>query len=142
MDSLLLPDDAIVILRRAVWQPDAKRSHELMTGSFWWSDELVGEVARLCVGKDNWSFRYLMGYRASVIRGAPNVAFRPVWEQVAQECPDWPGLRPERNSQALAVELHREGRRQCVEFMRWERQLRAKSPKDEPSVAADGNASS
>lgn len=136
MDSLLLPVDAIAVLRRAVWQPDAKRSYELMTGSFWWSDELVHELSRLCVGRDNWSFRYLMGYRASVIRGAPNEALRPVWEQVARECPNWPGLRPERNSPGLAAELHREGRRQCVEFMRWERQVRARAPEAAPGTSS------
>jgi hypothetical protein len=137
MDSLLLPDDAIAVLRRAVWQPDAKRSYELMTGSFWWPDELVHEVSRLCVERDNWSFRYLMGYRASVIRGAPQEAYRPVWEQVARECPDWPGLRPERNSPALAVELHREGRRQCVEFSRLERRLRRKAEEADHTAAPD-----
>lgn len=128
MDSLLLPDDAIVILRRAVWHPDAKRSYEVMTGSLWWTDELMCEVSHLCTGRDNWSYRYLMGFRASVIRGAPNEAFRPVWDQVERECPNWPGLRPERNSVSLAAELRREGRRQCVEFMRWERQLRKANP--------------
>ncbi len=134
MDSLLLPDDAIVILRRAVWQSDAKRSYELMTGSFWWSDELVREVSRLCVGRKDWSYRYLMGYRASVIRGAPDEHLRPVWEQVARECPDWPGLRPERNSPALADELRREERRQCVEFRRLERQFLAETSGTESSA--------
>lgn len=103
MNRFLLPDDAIAILRRAVWQADAKRSYELMTGSFWWSDELVHEVSGLCVERDNWSFRYLMGYRGSLIRGTPEEAYRPV--------------------------LHRERRRQCVALARLERKFRTKQGK-------------
>jgi hypothetical protein len=137
VDSLLLPDDAIAVFRRAVWNPDARRFHEMMTGSFWWTDELVQEVAQLCSGRDNWSFRYLMGYRASVIRGKPDGRFRPVWDQVARECPDWPGLRPERSSVSLGAELHREGRRQCIAFLRWECQMSSNKSDAEPGAAPE-----
>lgn len=137
MDSLLLPDDAIAILRRAVWRPDAARFYEVMSGGFWWTDELVREASRVCVGRDNWSFRYLMGYRASVVRGEPDECLRPVWEQLRRECPAWPGLRPERSSPALAAELRRESRRQCVEFLRWMRDEAGSENTAEPGAAAD-----
>ena len=87
MDTLLLPDNAIAIFRSAVWRPDAARFYEVMSGGFWWTDELVREASRVCVGRDNWSFRYLMGYRALVVRGEPDERLRPAWEQVRRECP-------------------------------------------------------
>jgi hypothetical protein len=137
VDPLLLPDDAIIILRQAIWQPDARRFLEMMTGAFWWTDELVQEIAHLCVARGNWSFRYLMGYRASVIRGKPEERFRPVWDQVARECPDWPGLRPERNCVSLATELHREGRKKCIEFLRLEREIQKRNLTGNPFAAPD-----
>jgi len=138
MDSLLLPNNAIIILRRAFWQPDARRFYEMMTGSFWWTDELIQEVAQLCSGRNNWSFRYLMAYRASLIRGKPNEGFCPVWDQIIRECPNWPGLRPERSSVSLATELHHEGRKQCVAFLRWERQLAKNKGAAKPGTASEG----
>jgi hypothetical protein len=71
-----------------------------------------------------WPFRELIGYRGSVIRGLPDSELRPLWEQVAQACPGWPGLRLERSSPDLAVELRKAGRRFCIEALRVERELR------------------
>jgi hypothetical protein len=124
MDGLLFPEEALDVLRRAAYHPDAERSYEAMSGSFWWSDELVREASYACRRHGSWAFRYLMGYRASVIRDAPDPELLPVWEQVTQECPGWPGLRIERNSPALLTELHRASRRQCAEFLRMEQELR------------------
>src|SRR5262249_5652437 len=103
----------------------------------WWTDELVREIVPLCMARNNWSFRYLMGYRASVVRGEPDERLRPVWDQVVRECPNWPGLRPERSHASLASELHREGRKQCVEFLRFGRQLEKRQ-----AEAKDGTGSS
>lgn len=118
MSVILFPDEALDILRGARYRPEAERSYEIMSGSFWWSDELVGETFAACRRHGSWAFRYLMGYRGSLIRGAPDAELEPVWQQVARACPDWPGLRPERNSPTLAGALHREGRKNCAESLR------------------------
>jgi hypothetical protein len=125
--SLLHPGNAIAILRRATWQPDAERWYEVMSASFWRTDELVNKVADLCAPRGNWAFRFLMGYRGSLIRGEPDDRLKSVWDQVARECPNWPGLRPERNCVSLANELRRKERRRCIEFERLDRELTRKS---------------
>ncbi|MDG3002481.1 hypothetical protein [Paludisphaera mucosa] len=122
MSMLLFPDAALDILRGASYRPEAERSYDILSGSYWWCDELVRETFAACRRHDSWAFRYLMGYRGSLIRGAPDAELMPVWEQVARACPHWPGLRPERNSPTLAGELHREGRKKCAEFLSWERE--------------------
>jgi hypothetical protein len=122
VSELLFPDEALHILRGARYRPDAERSYEVMSDSFWWSDELVREASYVCRRHDSWAFRCLMGYRVSVILGAPDAHLRPVWDQVVRACPEWPGLCRERNSPILARELHRERRKRCVEFLRWERE--------------------
>lgn len=121
MNEQLFPVEALAILRQAKWDANAKRSYDAMSGGFGWSDERLGDVAFLCVEVGNWAFRYLMGYRASLIRGAPREELRAAWDQLRRECPDWPGFRPERASPDLAVELKREDRRICREFLRAER---------------------
>lgn len=98
---MLFPDDAIAILREARWKPDAKREFELMSGGFVWSDEHLGDIALLCVELDNWAFREVIAYRASLIRSAPRTELREPWEQLRRECPDWPGFRPERCDPSL-----------------------------------------
>ena len=118
MNELLFPAEAVAILRQARWDANAQRSYDAMSGGFGWSDEGLNDVALLCVEVGNWAFRYLMGYRASLIRGAPREELRAVWDQLRRECPGWPGFRPERSSPDLAVELKCEDRRISREFLR------------------------
>ncbi len=124
MDVPLFPEEALDILRGAVYYAEAERSYEAMSDSFWWSDELLREASLPCHLHKNWAFRYLMGYRGSVIRGEPDATLQLIWEQVERACPDWPGLHPERFSPTLAKELHRAGRKFRVEFLRDEREFR------------------
>jgi hypothetical protein len=124
MDEMLFPETALAILREARWNPDATHSFEIMSGGFQWSDERLGEAALACIACGSWAFRYLMGYRASLIRGVPREGLRAAWEQLSQECPHWPGFRPERVSPLLSAELDRESRRTCIGFRRFERKLR------------------
>ena len=107
-------------LSKAVYDPDAQRCYEILADSFFWSDELVWEG--FAEFSQDWPFRQLMAYRGTVIRGAPDPDLQPVWEQVAKECPGWPGLRPERSSPALAAALQRARRRAYVELLRLERE--------------------
>lgn len=126
MNGMLFPDEAIAILRAATFDPAVDKFYEVMSDSFWWPDELVRETSEVCRRHNSWAFRFLMGFRGSVIRGEPNAGLLPTWQQVAESCPAWPGLRPERNSPSLASELRREGRRQCVDLRRFEREFTSK----------------
>jgi hypothetical protein len=126
MGTLLFDDEALDFLSKADYDPDAKRSYEIMSDSFVWSDELLLEAFAEFSGA--WPFRELMAYRRSVILCAPDSRLRPVWEQMAKACPEWPGLRPERSSPTLAAALVRERQRACVEFERLERELEREAP--------------
>ena len=92
MGTLLFDDEALDFLSRAVYDPDATRSYEIMSDSFVWSDELLFEAFAEFSGA--WPFRELMAYRHSVMLCAPDSRFGPVWEQVAKTCPGWPGRDP------------------------------------------------
>jgi hypothetical protein len=127
MSEMLFPEPALAILREARWDPDATHSFEIMSGGFQWSDERLGEAALACMACGSWAFRYVMGYRASLIRGVPREGLRPPWDQLLQECPNWPGFCPERVSPLLAAKLDRESRLACVGFRRFERELRKRA---------------
>jgi hypothetical protein len=94
-----------------------------MSGGFQWSDERLGDVASVCMAQSNWAFRFVTGYRASLIRGAPRKELKPAWDQLVRECRDWPGLRPERSSADLAADLAKEARRVEICLRRLERRM-------------------
>jgi hypothetical protein len=116
----MFTEEALEFLREAVYHPRAERTYEMMSDSFIWSDERIWET----MARYDWQVvRTLLGYRGSVIRGAPDIDQRRVWEQVSKSCPEWPGLRPERNSPTLAAELLRARRRACVQSLREMREM-------------------
>lgn len=133
-DLMLFPDAAIRILREARWSPDAKRSFEIMSGGFHWSDECLSDVARICVESDNWSFRYVMGYRASLIRSTPRHELREPWDQLSIECPNWPGFRTERCDPSLAQELDRESKKASDDLDELDRRINAARAKGESLI--------
>lgn len=105
---MLFPDAALSILREACWSPDAERTFEGMSGGFMWSAERLTDVASICSKLDNWAFRYVIAYRASLIRRKPRSELIEPWEQLRIACPDWPGFRPERSDPALEEALDAE----------------------------------
>ncbi len=105
---MLFPDAAIIVLREARWSPDADRTFELMSGGFVWSDERLVDVAHICTEVDNWAFRSVIAYRASLIRGVPRTELVEPWDQLRLVCPDWPGFRPERADPSLKKALDAE----------------------------------
>ncbi|MBW2365123.1 MAG: hypothetical protein JRF25_08680 [Deltaproteobacteria bacterium] len=50
----------------------------------------------------------LIAYRASVIRGDPSKDLERTWNEFAEACPTWPGLRPERADYSLKEALDAE----------------------------------
>ena len=123
MDQMLFPEEALAILRQARWDPNATHSYEVMSGGFAWSDERLSQSGSVCMAHGSWAFRFLMGYRASLIRGNPREELRATWDQLLRECPEWPGFRPERRDASLATELDRESRKVDVCVRRLERKM-------------------
>jgi len=124
VDQMLFPEEALVILRQARWDANATHSYKVMSGGFAWSDERLSQAATACMAHGSWAFRFLMGYRASLISGRPREELRLPWDQLLRECPEWPGFRSERRDPSLAAELDRENRRVDVCVRRIERRMR------------------
>ena len=126
-DSNLFPKAAIEILQNTKWSPDAKRSYELMSGGFHWSDEGLPNVTMICFEVESWAVRYVMGYRASLIRGKPREELKGPWDQLLTECPNWPGFRAERCHPSLMEELDQESLQLEKELDELEEKLKQKS---------------
>jgi len=90
-DVTLFPPAALAVLNCMPFDPEARGRYELMSGALIWPDEFPG----VAIGAS----RYLVAYRASITLGEERAEFRPVWDQVVQHAPDWPGLRPERRGE-------------------------------------------
>ena len=89
------------------YDPNATRSLELLSGAFVWSDEQP--TTDNIEGPRVIEFlKVLIAYRASVIRGNPNKDFEHTWNEFAEACPTWPGLRPERADYSLKEALDAE----------------------------------
>jgi hypothetical protein len=112
----LFPPEAIRILRSARWDCGASKAHEALSGGFWWSDELPDGLFDACHKVGSWAFRYLLGFRASLVAGRPREELARPWRQLERECPGWPGFRPERRSPELRVEQEAESRRVVEEL--------------------------
>lgn len=95
------PDELLTILRRTRWRLDAKREFDGMSGGFYWDDELPDEVITTSLRLDNYAYRCVIGYRTSLIVGEPREELRGPWDQLLEECPEWPGFRPERRDPEL-----------------------------------------
>lgn len=98
------PEVLVDHLRELVVDTDATRHFEMMSGGFYWSDEKPDGYSD---ATSDYAFRFLIGYRASLVRGAPRAELRFVWDAVLAACPQWPGFLSERCSPALADELER-----------------------------------
>jgi hypothetical protein len=114
-DGWLFPEAVLAIIRRARWNPQAACSYEGLSGGLRWDDEFPREAISACVQADNWAFRFVWAYRASLIRGRPREELRVAWDQLAQECPHWPGFRPERRAAELRGLLEAENARFLAE---------------------------
>ena len=91
---------ALEVLDSQQYDPPAKGQYELLSGGLMWPDEIskYGAPERGLLSLDR-VYRYLVAYRASITVGEERADFRPVWERVAREAPNWPGLRPERRGE-------------------------------------------
>jgi hypothetical protein len=115
-DEGLFPEVALAILKQCKWNPEATMSYDGMSGGLLWSDEFPDAAFKACMDEDNYAFRYVLAYRASLIRQAPREPVLAAWEQLARECPEWPGLRSERCSPSLVDELESRESRFFADF--------------------------
>jgi hypothetical protein len=134
----LFSADALAVLDRMPFDPDARGSFELMSGGLIWPDEFPppGSPEWELV-RPQWVYRYLVAYRRALTLGEDREEFRPVWEQVVRQAPNWPGLRPERRGERAERRLRAALRQQdkCLaEFESW---LDAGSSGAEQGPAAD-----
>lgn len=116
--ELLFPDDGLAVLQKASYDPAAERGFEGLSRSFFWSDELLRNFMRVCRNHGSMAHRFVMEYRSSLMLGGAIEEYLPVWEQLQNACPAWPGFRPERCSSDLARDLKRAWKRQCLDFER------------------------
>jgi hypothetical protein len=101
----LFPANAIAAMRETKWNPSARMAYEGFSGGLMWDDEFPDEAIEACVNVDNWAYRSVIAYRASLVRGLPREDLRQWWDQLARECPNWPGFRSERRSPDLLAIL-------------------------------------
>ncbi len=129
MSRELIPEEALDVLGQARWDRDATRQLELLSLSFYWSDEMLFEFGISCLEHDpeNFSFKDLILYRESLNRGKPDEQYQDVWEQVREACPQWPGFREDRCSTELGAALDSSIRRECASI---ERDLRERESTD------------
>jgi hypothetical protein len=73
--------------------------------------------------------RYLVAYRAGLIRGEEDERFRDVWQAMVANYPDWPGLRSERRSPELREQLEADGSASLAAFKRDDMEMDARPRK-------------
>jgi hypothetical protein len=123
--EFLFPESALTILRRINWDPNASCLYEGMSGGLVWGDEFPREAFSDSHREVIGAMRFVLGYRASLIRGQPREGLRSAWEQLARECPRWPGFRPERRAPELRDRLDAENDRFLRELNEQEEKYRS-----------------
>lgn len=121
MAEPLFSDDALRILNSMSFDPEASHHYEHLAGGFLWSDELpVRDRAKWEVVSRDDLYRWIIYLRARITKGATHVEQVPLWQQLVQYAPYWPGLRPERQSDKMRRRLLAAERRaeRCYERIR------------------------
>jgi len=87
---VLFSQSALSILSQARFDPKADRWYDMFSGGYWWSDEGLGKVLEVHAHESRndpscpvlTAFRFVVAYRASLARVAPNAQYREPWEQL------------------------------------------------------------
>jgi hypothetical protein len=94
-----LSDDALGVLNRMPFDPNATYGYEHLSGGFIWSDELPPAGSpEWDIVSEGYLYRMLVAARHDITLGEASPRFQELWEQVVNSAPNWPGLRPERCS--------------------------------------------
>jgi hypothetical protein len=95
----MLTAASLAFLNSMAVDPDAHGTMEYMSAALIWSDEWPNvESPDFPAVESNLmaSYTSLLAYRASITCGKERQDLRPLWDQVVEHAPRWPGLRPER----------------------------------------------
>jgi hypothetical protein len=135
----MFSEAALAVLERMPFAPTARASFEWLSGGLMWVDEFppVGTSERQAMSQSG-AIGSLLAARAALTLGEKS-AFLPVWEQVARQAPNWPGLRPERRGK-LALRRLRAGLRlldRCLAAMEAQEQRESKGQEGEPAAPGD-----
>lgn len=99
-------DAALAVFDRMPFDPAATYAYEHLAGGFVWTDEFPP------VSSDNWKslshddlYRFVIHIRRSITLGNEELLSLPLWRQLEQHAPHWPGLRPERRTGRIRKRL-------------------------------------
>jgi hypothetical protein len=99
-------DEALQVLNRMPFDPNATHCFEHLAGGMLWSDEFP------TLGTSEWFLvsaralnRFLIAARHDITLGESTPRFQGIWQQVEKHAPDWPGLRSERRSEPIRKRL-------------------------------------
>ena len=117
---------ALAILDHMPFDSACRANYESLSGGLMWPDECPPsgspEFAAIAPGG---AYRYLIAYRASITLGKERTEFRPVWEQILEGAPNWPGLHPERRGKLARRRLLAAKRREVICLAELEKHLLA-----------------
>ena len=93
-----LTEAALCRLNEMPFDPNATHAYDHMAGGLVWSDEFPSEDASWDFVSNITPCRYLVRFRALITLGQTELSDQPLWRQVEQSAPNWPGLRIERRN--------------------------------------------
>ena len=86
--------------------PSASHFYEQLSGGFLWSDEFpTGDPAKWEIVSHDYLYRWILHLRARITKGETELADFPLWQQLVENAPNWPGLHPERRSEEVRRRL-------------------------------------
>lgn len=105
MELPLFEPHVLSLLDALTVDPLATVDYEYLSGGLVWSDELPRDENGKRLVVRSGAVKYVLAYRASITLDQERSQFRPHWEQLERDAPNWPGLRPDRRDDAARRRL-------------------------------------
>ena len=113
----LFSDGALRILNCMQLDEDATYFYDMMAGGFVWSDEFPDiRSEKWKIFRQGLVFRYLIALRRQITLEYEGMGIHPLWLQVVQEAPNWPGLIIERRTGRIVKRLKAAERKLAYEL--------------------------
>ena len=102
----MFSDDALAVLNSMPHDASATFAYHHFAGGFYWSDEFPDTTSPdwNVVSHDD-VYRYLIRIRRCITFDDADLASLPLWRQVVDFAPNWPGLRADRREGAIVKRL-------------------------------------
>ena len=99
-DPSLFSAAALAVLDQMPFDGAASAHFEYLSGGLMWPDEFppLGSPGRRTISPPS-VVGAVLAYRASITLGKEWTFYRPLWEQLMRQAPNWPGLRAERRGE-------------------------------------------